>query len=153
MPTQPRFGRMSVSCSTTSSATALSSPPLPNGGQIVQRPSVSDLVAFAWAQLELLRAQVIVWGRPIGRLIAEPPTQPEGSSQITPEREDQRVEKIARAVDRAARRGVFRIGVRRDGDELLAHAWVEHRGVTLIDSPTAVAVFSRLTDARLAGLS
>jgi len=169
---------MSVSCSTTSSATALSSPPLPNGGQIVQRPSVSDLVAFAWAQLELLRAQVIVWGRPIGRLIAEPPTQPEGSSQITPERVDQRVAKIARAVDRAARRGVFRpkclvrslalhrmlerngihgsvirIGVRRDGDELLAHAWVEHKGVTLIDSPTAVAVFSRLTDARLAGLS
>ena len=144
----------------------------------MQRPSVSDLVAFAWAQLELLRAQAIVWRRPIGRLIAEPPPQPEEPRHTMHEPVEQRAAKIARAVDRAARRGVFRpkclvrslalhrmlersairgsvirIGVRRDGDELLAHAWVEHRGITLIDSPSAVAVFSRLTDARLAGLS
>jgi hypothetical protein len=143
----------------------------------MERPSVSDLVAFAWAQLELLRAQVIVWHRPIGRLITEPPPQP-GQPPSASREAVERAANIARAVDRAARRGVFRpkclvrslalhrmlersgidgsvirIGVRRDGDELLAHAWVEHLGVTLIDSPSAVAVFSRLTDARLANLS
>jgi len=141
----------------------------------MQRPSASDLLAFAWAQLELLRAQVIVWRRPIGRLIAERASQPE---QLPGEAVEENVARIARAVDRAARRGVFRpkclvrsmalhrmlersgihgsvirIGVRRDRDELLAHAWVEHMGVTLIDSPSAVAVFSRLTDARLADFS
>jgi len=142
------------------------------------RVSASDLIAFAWAQLELLRAQVIVWRRPIGRLIAEPPTATEPPSRSTRQTGDQRAARFARAVDRAARRGVFRpkclvrsmalhrmlersgvhgsvirIGVRREGDALLAHAWVEHMGVTLIDSPADVAVFSRLTDARLADLS
>ena len=48
---------------------------------------------------------------------------------------------------------MIRIGVRREGDELLAHAWVEHMGITLIDSPAAVATFTRLTDARVADLS
>ena len=140
----------------------------------MQRPSIYDLATFAWAQLELLRAQVVVWRRPTGRLIAEAATRP-ASPHAPHQPEEQRAAKIARAVDRAARRGVFRpkclvrslalhrmlegsgihgsvirIGVRRDGDELLAHAWVEHNGATLIDSPAAVAVFSRLTDARLA---
>jgi len=142
------------------------------------RLSVPELVAIAWAQLELLRAQVVVWRRPIGRLIAEPPTEPEQLGRVKGPTVDERAASIARAVDRAARRGVFRpkclvrsmalhrmlersgihgsvirIGVRRNGDELLAHAWVEHQGVILIDSPSAVAVFSRLTDARLADLS
>lgn len=141
------------------------------------RLSGSDLVAFAWAQLELLRAQVLVWRRPIGRLIAGPPELPERPREAGRQVMEQRAARIARAVDRAARRGVFRpkclvrsmalhamlersgvhgsvirIGVRRDGDELLAHAWVEHMGITLIDSPAAIATFSRLTDARLAGL-
>ena len=141
-------------------------------------PSASDLAAFAWAQLELLRAQVIVWRRPIGRLITESTPQPERAGEASPESVAQRAAGIARAVDRAARRGVFRpkclvrsmalhrmlersgihgsvirIGVRREGEELLAHAWVEHRGITLIDSPSAVATFVRLTDARLADLS
>lgn len=145
----------------------------------MHRVPVSDLAAFAWAQLELLRAQVIVWRRPIGRLIAEPPiAAEERRGHSTSETADRRAAAIATAVDRAARRGVFRpkclvrslalhrmlersgihgsvirIGVRREGDELLAHAWVEHLGVTLIDSPAAVAVFTRLTDARLADLS
>ena len=144
----------------------------------MQRRLVSDLIAFGWAQLELLRAQVMVWRRPIGRLITERSNQPEKLSHLTRDATDQRAAGIALAVDRAARRGVFRpkclvrsmalhrmlersgihgsvirIGVRREGDQLLAHAWVEHMGVTLIDSPSAVAVFSRLTDARLADLS
>ena len=144
----------------------------------MRRPSAAELAAFAWAQLELLRAQVIVWRRPIGRLIAEPPRASEGTGSSSRNTRDQRVAGIATAVDRAARRGVFRpkclvrsmalhrmlersgihgsvirIGVRREGDALLAHAWVEHMGVTLIDSPRDVAVFSRLTDARLADLS
>lgn len=141
----------------------------------MQLPSGSDLVAFAWAQLELLRAQVLVWRRPIGRLMARPPAPRERPRDV---RQEQRAARLARAVDRAARRGVFRpkclvramalhrmlersgihdsvirIGVRREGDELLAHAWVEHLGTTLIDSPSAISTFSRLTDARLADLS
>lgn len=141
-------------------------------------PSASDLAAFAWAQLELLLAQVMVWRRPIGRLIAESTPQPERTGQVSREAVRRHAATIARAVDRAARRGVFRpkclvrslalhrmlersgihgsvirIGVMREGDELLAHAWVEHMGSTLIDPPAAVAAFSRLTDARLADLS
>lgn len=141
-------------------------------------PSGSNLAAFVWAQLELLRAQVIVWRRPIGRLIAGSTPQPELASDEASQAAEQRAARIARAVDRAARRGVFRpkclvrsmalhrmlersgihgsvirIGVRREGDELLAHAWVEHLGIALIDSPSAVAPFSRLADARLADLS
>jgi len=135
-------------------------------------------MAFAWAQLELLRAQLLLWRRPIGRLIAESPAQSECPTRASRESVDQRAATIARAIDRAARRGVFRpkclvrsmalhrmlerrgirgsvirIGVRREGDELLAHAWVEHNGITLIDSPSAVATFARLADAKLAGLS
>ena len=141
-------------------------------------PSGSDLAAFAWAQLELLRAQVIVWRRPIGRLIAGSTPRQARVSEAPPQAANRRAAHIATAVDRAARRGVFRpkclvrsialqrmlersgiegsvirIGVRREGDELLAHAWVEHMGITLIDSPSAVAAFSRLTEARLADLS
>ena len=141
-------------------------------------PSAPELAAFAWAQLELLRAQVMVWRRPIGHLIAESTTQPERTGQVALESVGQRTAAIAKAVDRAARRGVFRpkclvrslalhrmlersgihdsvirIGVMREGDELLAHAWVEYMGITLIDPPAAVAAFSRLTDARLADLS
>ena len=141
-------------------------------------PSRSELVAFAWAQLELLRAQVIVWRRPIGRLIAGARSQAEPTIEIATDAAERRAAAIALAVDRAARRGVFRpkclvrsmalhrmlersgiggsvikIGVRREGDELLAHAWVEYLGTTLIDSPSAVAAFSRLTEARLADLS
>lgn len=141
-------------------------------------PSRSELLAFASAQVELLRAQVIVWRRPIGRLIAGSRVEGERTIEAATEATEQRAAAIALAVDRAARRGVFRpkclvrsmalhrmleqsgidgsvirIGVRREGDELLAHAWVEYMGVTLIDSPSAVAAFSRLTEARLADLS
>ena len=141
-------------------------------------PSGSELVAFVWAQLELLRAQVIVWRRPIGRLIAPSTPQPARVTQVVSQATEQRTASIARAVDRAARRGVFRpkclvrsmalhrmlersgidgsvirIGVKREGDELLAHAWVEQMGITLIDPPSEVAAFARLTEAKLADLS
>jgi len=144
----------------------------------MRRPSVSELASFAWAQLELLWAQVIVWRRPIGRLIAGATPPPARGGEPASQTAQQRAATIARAVDRAARRGIFRpkclvrsmalhhmlersgihdsmirIGVRREGDELLAHAWVEHMGITLIDSPAAVATFTRLTDARVADLS
>lgn len=141
-------------------------------------PSRPELLDFAWAQVELLRAQVTVWRRPIGRLIAGSRGHEERTIDAATKAPEQRAAAIAMAVDRAARRGVFRpkclvrsmalhrmlersgidgsvirIGVRREGDKLLAHAWVECMGVTLIDSPSAVAPFSRLTEARLADLS
>lgn len=36
----------------------------------------------------------------------------------------------------------FRIGVRKDGDDLRAHAWVEVAGAPLIDSPATIAPFT-----------
>ena len=141
-------------------------------------PSRSELFDFAWAQAELLRAQVIIWRRPIGRLIAGSRSEAEPEIEVATRVAEQRATTLAMAVDRAARRGVFRpkclvrsmalhrmlersgivgsvirIGVRREGDALHAHAWVECMGITLIDSPSAVAGFSRLTEARLADLS
>jgi hypothetical protein len=141
-------------------------------------PSRSELLDFAWAQVELLRAQAIIWRRPIGRLIAGSRSQAKSTIEVATKAAEQRAATIALAVDRAARRGVFRpkclarsmalhrmlersgiggsvikIGVRREGEELLAHAGVEYMGNTLIDSPSAVAAFSRLTEARLADLS
>jgi hypothetical protein len=137
------------------------------------RVTTSELMAVVWAQLELLRAQLLVWRRPIGQLIARPGRAEQTRvGQILSER---RATSIATALDRAARRGIFRpkclvraialhrmlehsgvhgsvirIGVRREGDELLAHAWVEHMGITLVDSPSSVARFSRLAETRLA---
>jgi hypothetical protein len=82
-------------------------------------------------------------------------------------------QRAARAVDRAARYGVFRpqclvrslalvrlldrrgvtgarirVGVRREGDRLHAHAWVERHGRVLGDEPGHVAGFAPLLDVR-----
>jgi transglutaminase superfamily protein len=140
---------------------------------LTRRVTWLELRLFLRAQIELLYAQLLVWRRPIGRLVVRPLSE----AKALLEEQDARpgVARIATAVDRAARRGVFRprclarslalhgmlhrhgiadsvirIGVRREGDVLLAHAWVEHRGVTLIDSPAAVSAFTLLTEAQLA---
>jgi hypothetical protein len=128
------------------------------------------------AQCALIFAQLLVWSRPVGRLIVC-----EASSTAVAElpgpADDLLVEQIARALDRAARLGLFRprclvralalhrslevrrvrgsiirIGVRPSGELLLAHAWVEYRGRVLIDPAVAVSKFATLTAAREAGL-
>jgi transglutaminase superfamily protein len=133
---------------------------------------LSDLRGAARAQLALLAAQCRLWLRPVGKLIvcgADIAASPLTSEERTA------AERVALAIDRASRRGLFRprclvralalqrllesrgitgsfvrIGVRRNHDTLLAHAWVEHSGVILGDRPAMVANFTVLTDARLA---
>jgi hypothetical protein len=128
--------------------------------------------AAARAEASLLVAQLRLWFRPVGKLVicraaaAALPLSEEGRAHA---------EEAALSVARAARRGFFRpsclvralalqrilesrgimgsvvrIGVKRNVDQLLAHAWVEHCGVILGDSAEMVANFTVLTEARLA---
>jgi hypothetical protein len=131
-----------------------------------------DIQAAARAQAALLVAQLRLWLRPVGKLVicrADAAAFPLGAEARA------QAEEAALSIDRAARRGFFRpsclvralalqrilesrgimgsvvrIGVKRNGVQLLAHAWVEHCGVILGDSPTMVANFTVLTEARLA---
>ena len=110
--------------------------------------------ALARAQAALLGAQLRVWTRPAGSLVRPGPAEPERPA----ERDAERARALAAAVDRAARAGLFRpaclvralalhrlllrdgipgarirLGVRRDGSGLAAHAWVEVNGAVLGD--------------------
>ncbi|HKW09044.1 MAG TPA: lasso peptide biosynthesis B2 protein [Gemmatimonadaceae bacterium] len=134
-----------------------------------------DIRAAARAQLDLLVARFLLWRRPIGKLVVC------SEVGVSPQRltfnARAEAELVALAIDRAARLGVFRpsclvralalhrslerrgivgsivrIGVRRSADALLAHAWVEHDGVVLGDTPAMVGNFTVLTQARLADL-
>jgi len=134
-----------------------------------------DIQAAARAQAALLAAQLRLWFRPVGKLVVC-----RTASATLPLCEERRAqaEEAALSIDRAARRGFFRpsclvralalqrilesrcivgsvvrIGVQRNVDQLLAHAWVEHCGIILGDSPAMVANFTVLTDARLASSS
>lgn len=134
--------------------------------------SAAEWGELARAQAALVRAQVRLWTRPAGRLVAThsavtgpamPPTAAERATAV----------RVARAVRRAAERGLFRprclarslalaellarrgiagvqvrVGVRREGHALHAHAWVEHGGRVLADDPSAVAAFAPLLDVR-----
>lgn len=132
-----------------------------------------DLQAAARAQVDLLTARFLLWRRPIGKLVV---CSNEDASPARLTRGTQaEAERIALAIDRAARLGVFRptclvralalhrslerrgifgsivrIGVRRSADALVAHAWVEYEGVVLGDTPAIVGNFTVLTHARLA---
>jgi hypothetical protein len=125
-----------------------------------------DLLA---AQAALARAQLLVWIRRPGALVtplADAPTR--SSDGVDPEKL-RAAERIARAVSRAARRGVFRpsclvravalhqmlqgrgltgsslrIGVRREGASLLAHAWVDYGGLVLGEEEWHVKRFEEL---------
>ena len=140
----------------------------------VLRLTCRELCVAVWAQLELLYARALVSLRPIGRLIA--PVRVRDTSIASHRAVAAEITEIVRAVDRATRRGLFRprclaraialhrmierrgirgtvvrIGVKTSGSRLLAHAWVEYRGVTIGEQHSAVAEFSVLTDARLPG--
>jgi hypothetical protein len=143
------------------------------GRRLVPRLSWLELRALCAAQTALLHAQFLLWRRPIGRLIDRVAVGT-ATASVGVDRAVQ-ISIVATAIDRAARRGLFtpqclvralalhlmlerraiagsvvRIGVRTDGGELLAHAWVEIDGFTLLDAPALVAAFTPLTDARLA---
>ena len=133
-----------------------------------------ELADVAAAQRALVAAQLLVWRRPVGQLLESMPKSAASDPHV-PIHERIEAARIAVAQSRAARHGVFRprclvralalhraleargirgsivrIGVRQQGADLLAHAWVEHRGVVLGDTTALTSAFSVLTDAHLA---
>ena len=126
----------------------------------------------ARAQLALVRAQLLVWTRPTGHLVdasrraALAPTIGTADAATG--------QRLSSALNRATRYGIFspqclvravalnrmlessgvagstiRIGVRWVDGEFVAHAWVEHAGVILGDTPANTATFVPLTDVQL----
>lgn len=134
--------------------------------------SPRECVELAHAQLELIAAQVRVSTRSIGHLISAETSDTSLASATTPI--DSRADRLALAVDRAAKHGAFRprclvraiatnrmlerrgihgsrirIGVRMRDGHFLAHAWVEYAGRAIGDNDVDVASFTALTDVRL----
>lgn len=129
------------------------------------RAEVGALVRAQWA---LVVAQLIVWTRPVGRLVSD--AAHDEVSRRPPNREAIR---LARSVRQVGRYGLFRprclvrsvaiqrvlsargihgsyirIGVRRAGDRFAAHAWVELDGRVIGDDARSVGAFTRLLDVR-----
>lgn len=134
---------------------------------------------LARAQAALLAAQLRVWTRPAGRLVRLAPERRETAPQAHGDaaRRDPAPSyphSLARAVDRAARGGLFRpaclvralalhrllaragvagarirIGVRPEGARLHAHAWVEVDGAALGEDGRRAGRFQPLRPAAL----
>jgi hypothetical protein len=121
------------------------------------------------AQLALIAAQIDVWRRPIGRLVAGPGAASISAPVLDPDAEA-RALRLALAVSRAASYGVFRplclvralalsrllesrgirgsrirVGVRRAG-RFAAHAWVECGTLILGDAESHTRAYVALTD-------
>src|SRR6266850_1865033 len=130
----------------------------------LQRRDWGDLLA---AQTALLRAQVLVWTRRCGALLA--PVQVASNGDATTQDAPPPVRRLAVAISRAANYGLFRpsclvravalhrmlldrgfpdtslrVGVRHQAGTLLAHAWVEYRGAVLADEEWRVKRFAEL---------
>lgn len=138
---------------------------LPLGKLIrLQRRDWADLLA---AQTALLRAQLLIWTRPPGALVT--PVHAPSPENATQADVPPRVARLALAISRAARYGLFRpsclvralalhrllqargfsdtslrIGVRRQAQQFHAHAWVEYRGLVLADEDWQVKRFAEL---------
>jgi len=132
-----------------------------------------EWVELLQAQLALLGAQVLVWSRPTGRLVANASAPPVPAGAALPAL-DPRAPRLALAVSRAGDYGVFRplclvravalnrmlerrrirgsrirIGVRMRNGKFLAHAWVEYGGRVIGDSEEHVGAFAELADVHL----
>jgi len=128
--------------------------------------SARDWADLVRAQWELLVARGMVRNRPIGSLAT-----PAGHAKAADPARQPEAKRIALAVVRAARFGLFRpqclvrsvalsrmleqrgigggmvrVGVRRRNGEFLAHAWVELAGETLGDADDHVGSFVPLTN-------
>ncbi len=135
--------------------------------------SFTDWVELVQAQAALIAAQALVWTRPVGQLLdgARPAAPPR---RATLAEGDPAAPRLARAVSRAATHGIFRplclvravalqrilerrgiagsrirIGVRRNGTDLAAHAWVEYGPQVLGDTVEHVGTFAHLADVQL----
>ena len=126
----------------------------------------------AWAELcaaqyALIRAQILIWMRRRGELLA--PSVPTPSAEPTEREVAPEVRRLALAVERTAEYGLFRptclvrsvalqrmitsrgftgssvrVGVRLREGRLLAHAWVDYRGAVLADRAWEVSNFDEL---------
>lgn len=128
---------------------------------------------IARAQLAVVVAHVVVAVTPRGRLARGDASRP-AAADAPPAGELARAHALARAVRRVARYGLtrplclvrsvallrllhaaglqaaeLRVGVRREGASLLAHAWVELGGVALDDDPSSVRGFVALPGVHL----
>ena len=132
--------------------------------------SWGDLRDVGEAQLALLRAQASRWLKPVGEFVEVTPADAgQGDTPAAPA-QTQTCERIASAIDRAARYGVFhplcltraaalsqmldahgitghriRVGVRRDGEAFVAHAWVELGQLVLGDTTVNTRAYLPLT--------
>jgi len=136
----------------------------------LDRHGFGELFAAQW---QLLVAQWLVWRRPTGTFLSP------RAGAVSGEPGDQEVEaalRLAQAIQRAARHGVFRpaclvrslalhrllegrgvagsrlrIGVRLEDEKFEAHAWVELGELVLGDHPDHVRRFDELSELRLRG--
>jgi hypothetical protein len=142
----------------------------------LRREDWADLLA---AQLAVCRAQLLVWTRRRGALLArESPAVvlpvPPASTALPP----RDVLRLALAVSRAAQYGLFRptclvrsvalqqllarrgfpdsalrVGIRRENGRLRAHAWVEYAGTVLGDDAWLAGQFAALARLRMSQAS
>jgi hypothetical protein len=135
--------------------------------------SAGDWLELARAQVALLEAQLLVYTRPAGSLVADAANRVPGDVPApgTPRPPREGAFRIARAVRRAAEQGVFRpkclvrslalhrllerrgisgsrirVGVRKHDGRFEAHAWVELDGRVLGDEPEHTRAFAQLLD-------
>lgn len=135
--------------------------------QKAARLSLREWMAVARGQLALIRAQFAVWLRPKGQMVrieaADPTRAPSGIV------DDEDVDRVALAVERAAEYGIFRpkclvkavalqnllkakgvtdsvvrVGVAKVEGGLMAHAWVERSGKVIGDRRWHVDKFDPL---------
>lgn len=131
------------------------------------RLSRAEWIALLRAQSALFRAQLLVWARPRGRLLAA--SQPSVGPVRSPAPLTAEIRRLAQAVDRAAEYGLHRpsclvrslalqrllasrgidgsavrVGVRLHDGHFIAHAWVEYHGQVLGDQDWRVNKFEAL---------
>ncbi|PYO46989.1 MAG: lasso peptide biosynthesis B2 protein [Gemmatimonadetes bacterium] len=128
-----------------------------------------DIRDVGEAQLALLRAQTLRWLRPVGEFVEVAATDSNADHSTGPAQR-RTCERVASAIDRAARYGIFRplcltramalsqmlerhgirgqrirVGVRRDGESFAAHAWVELDQLVLGDTSANTLSYLPLT--------
>jgi hypothetical protein len=142
--------------------------------------SLREWFDFAEAQFQILRARLRLGVRPRGSLLELRRMERESSASngrgaardgAVDARSEERLRRIADAIDRASRRGLFtptclvravamermmlrhgvpgglvRVGVQMGSQGFAAHAWIEFDGVVVGDDPARVARFEPLAD-------
>jgi transglutaminase superfamily protein len=135
----------------------------------------SEIWDVAEAQLALLRAQALRWLRPLGEFVEVTPAEALQLARAS-SAQRQTCERLASAINRATRYGLFRplcltravalsrmleahgigghtirIGVRREGGCFTAHAWVELGNRVLGDTVANTLSYAPLTQVSVAG--